>query len=282
MGLHKNRFVKTDEIADALDAEGAAEKAQEIASKVVTLIRNKAGPLPLAKDAKACVLLLAERKGNSNGQAFLDEMALRAPNMPTLLVDPQMPDVQAPAGCQTVVINAYAQLGGYGNDNAALLGQYPVIGNDLVKAGKQLILIGLCNPYLIRAFPDVTTYFITYSPAPTSEVAAVRALFGTVPMTGRKVVTVEECYKLPGLATPLFRLRSIPMRWSSSIPSCPGTPVSRRATIFRGSISSWPRMVTATTSAASRNFQTAFRRILWPTTKWPLGSLGRGLKIPLE
>ena len=191
MGLHKNRFVKTDEIADALDAEGAAEKAQEIASKVVTLIRNKAGPLPLAKDAKACVLLLAERKGNSNGQAFLDEMALRAPNMPTLLVDPQMPDVQAPAGCQTVVINAYAQLGGYGNDNAALLGQYLVIGNDLVKAGKQLILIGLGNPYLIRAFPDVTTYFITYSPAPTSEVAAVRALFGTDPMTGRKVVTVE-------------------------------------------------------------------------------------------
>ena len=186
-GLRKNRFI----IAGALDAEGAAGKAQEIASKAVTLIRNKAGLLPLAKDANACVLLLAERKGNSNGQAFLDEMALRAPNMPTLLVDPQMPDVQAPAGCQTVVINAYAQLGGYGNDNAALLGQYPVIGNDLVKAGKQLILIGLGNPYLIRAFPDVTTYFITYSPAPTSEVAAVRALFGTVPMTGRKVVTVE-------------------------------------------------------------------------------------------
>ncbi len=191
VGLNKSRFVKTDEIADALDAEGAAEKAQEIASKAVTLIRNKAGLLPLAKDANACVLLLGERKGNSNGQAFLDEMAIRAPKIPTLLVDPQMPEVQAPVGCQTVVIGAYAQLGGYGPDNAALPGLYPAMVNEMVKAGKQLILIGLGNPYLIRAFPDVTTYFTTYSPAPTSEVAAVRALFGAVPMTGRKVVTVE-------------------------------------------------------------------------------------------
>ena len=192
VGLNKSRFVKTDELADALDPEGAAEKAQEIASKAVTLIRNKAGLLPLlASDANACVLLLAERKGNSNGQAFLDEMAVRAPKIPTLLVDPQMPDIQTPAGCQTVVVGAYAQIGGYGKDNAALPGQYPAIVNDLVKAGKQLILISLGNPYLIRAFPDVTTYFTTYSPAPTSEVAAVRALFGTVPMTGRKVVTVE-------------------------------------------------------------------------------------------
>ena len=158
------------------EAEGAAEKAQEIASKAVTLIRNKAGLLPLAKEANACVLLLAERKGNSNGQAFLDEMAVRAPKIPTLLVDPQMPDVQVPPGCQTVVIGAYAQLGGYGNDNAALPGQYPAIVNDLVKAGKQLILISLGNPYLIRAFPEVTTYFTTYSPAATSEVAAVRAV----------------------------------------------------------------------------------------------------------
>jgi hypothetical protein len=44
---------------------------------------------------------------------------------------------------------------------------------------------------MIRAFPEVSTYFTTYSPAATSETAAVRALFGDAPMTGKKVVTVE-------------------------------------------------------------------------------------------
>jgi len=191
LGLEKNRFVSAEKLPDALDAQGAAEKAQEIASRAVTLIRDKAGLLPLAKDASACVLLLAERQGNANGQAFLDEMALRAPKIPVRLLDPQAPALAPPAGCGTVVLGAYAQIGAYGAGNAPLPGNYPELVGELVRSGKPTILIGLGNPYMIRAFPDVSTYFTTYSPAATSEAAAVRALFGDAPMTGKKVVTVE-------------------------------------------------------------------------------------------
>lgn len=191
LGLDKSRYVLAEKLPDALDAAGAGEKALEIASKAVTLVRNKAGLLPLAKDANACVLLLAERKGNANGQAFLDEMAVRAPKIPVLLVDPQTPSITPPDGCETVVLGAYAQIGGYGQANAPLPGVYPELVSELVKSGKSLILIALGNPYMIRAFPEITTYFTTYSPAPTSETAAVRALFGDAPMTGKKVVTVE-------------------------------------------------------------------------------------------
>lgn len=191
LGLDKNRYVAAETLPDALDAQGAAEKAQEIATRAVTLIRDKAGLLPLAKDANACVLLLAERPGNTHGQAFLDEMALRAPRIPVRVLDPQTPTLTPPAGCGTVVLGAYAQAGAYGERNAPLPGNYPELVSELARSGKPTILIGLGNPYLIRAFPDVSTYFTTYSPAATSETAAVRALFGDSPMTGKKVVTVE-------------------------------------------------------------------------------------------
>ena len=191
LGLDKNRYVAAEALPDALDAQGAAEKAQEIATRAVTLIRDKAGLLPLAKDANACVLLLAERPGNTHGQAFLDEMALRAPRIPVRVLDPQTPTLTPPADCGTVVLGAYAQSGGYGERNAPLPGNYPELVSELARSGKPTILIGLGNPYLIRAFPDVSTYFTTYSPAATSETAAVRALFGDSPMTGKKVVTVE-------------------------------------------------------------------------------------------
>jgi len=191
LGLDKNRYVAAETLPDALDPQGAAEKAQEIATRAVTLIRDKAGLLPLAKDANACVLLLAERPGNTHGQAFLDEMALRAPRIPVRVLDPQTPTLTPPADCGTVVLGAYAQSGGYGERNAPLPGNYPELVSELARSGKPTILIGLGNPYLIRAFPDVSTYFTTYSPAATSETAAVRALFGDSPMTGKKVVTVE-------------------------------------------------------------------------------------------
>jgi beta-N-acetylhexosaminidase len=177
--------------AEALDAQGAAEKVQEIASRAVTLVRDKAGLLPLANDACACLLLHAERQGNANGQASRDEMALRAPKIPVGLLDPQAPALAPPAGCGTVALGAYAQIGGYGAGNAPLPGNYLELVVELVRSGKPTILIGLGNPYMIRAFPDVSTSFTTYSPAATSEAAAVRALFGDAPMTGKKVVTME-------------------------------------------------------------------------------------------
>jgi beta-N-acetylhexosaminidase len=191
LGLDQSRFVAAEKLPDALAAEGAAEKALEIASKAVTVVRNRANLLPLAKDANACVLLLPERKGNANGQAFLDEMAVRAPKIPVQLLDPQTVAGMPPAECGTVVVGAYAQIGGYGERNAPLPGDYPELVSELAKSGRPLILIGLGNPYMIRAFPEVTTYFTTYSPAPASETAAVRALFGEAPMTGKKVVSVE-------------------------------------------------------------------------------------------
>ncbi len=191
LGLDKSRYVPAETLSDTLDAPGAAEKAVEIAGRAVTLVRDKSGLLPLAKDANACVLLLAERKGNTNGQAFLDEMAARAPKVPVQLLDPQTPALAPPEGCGTVVVGAYAQIGGYGEKNAPLPGAYPELVGELIKSGKPLILIGLGNPYMIRAFPEIPAYFTTYSPAPPSEAAAVRALFGEIPMTGKKVVTVE-------------------------------------------------------------------------------------------
>lgn len=191
LGLDKHRYVQAEKLPDALDAPDASEKALEVASRAVTLVRDKAKLLPLAKDANACVVLLAERKGNANGQAFLDEMAVRAPNVPVLLVDPQTPSPAPPEDCGTVVVGAYAQIGGYGEQNKPLPGAYPEMVSELAKSGKPTILIGLGNPYMIRSFPEIPTFFTTYSPAPTSETAAVRALFGDIPMAGKKVVTVE-------------------------------------------------------------------------------------------
>jgi beta-N-acetylhexosaminidase len=118
-------------------------------------------------------------------------MAARAPQIPVQLVDPQTPAIAPPENCGTVVLGAYAQIGGYGEQNAPLPGAYPELVRDLARSGKPVILIGLGNPYMIRGFPEIPAYFTTYSPAPSSETAAVRALFGEIPMAGKKVVTVE-------------------------------------------------------------------------------------------
>jgi beta-N-acetylhexosaminidase len=46
----------------------------------------------------------------------------------------------------------------------------------------------------VRSFPGVKAYLTTYSTTPPAEVAAVKALFGEIPIRGRLPVTI------PGIA----------------------------------------------------------------------------------
>jgi beta-N-acetylhexosaminidase len=69
-------------------------------------------------------------------------------------------------------------------------------------------LISLGNPYLWRAFPKVAAYLTTYSTVAPSEIAAIKALYGEIPIRGRLPVTIPELAKygdgiqLPATAAP--------------------------------------------------------------------------------
>ena len=50
--------------------------------------------------------------------------------------------------------------------------------------------IAFGNPYLLSSFPKVAAYVALFSPTVPSEVSAVRALFGEIPISGRLPVTI--------------------------------------------------------------------------------------------
>jgi hypothetical protein len=53
------------------------------------------------------------------------------------------------------------------------------------------------------SFPKVGAYLTTYSTVPPSEVAAVRALFGEIPIRGRLPVTIPLAAPMP--SSPVWR-----------------------------------------------------------------------------
>jgi beta-N-acetylhexosaminidase len=46
------------------------------------------------------------------------------------------------------------------------------------------------NPYVIRQFPSVGTYLVTYGIDPSLEQAAARALAGAAPISGRAPISL--------------------------------------------------------------------------------------------
>jgi beta-N-acetylhexosaminidase len=100
---------------------------------------------------------------------------------------------QKAASCDTTAVLAFASVASY-RGNLALPGPFPGLVDKLAVSGKPIILVSLGNPYLVRNFPQVTAYIAAFSPVPTSEIAAVKALYGEIEINGHHPVTI------PGVA----------------------------------------------------------------------------------
>ena len=53
-------------------------------------------------------------------------------------------------------------------------------------------VVAMGNPYLASDFPKIENYMCTFSNATVSEVAAVKALFGEIPIRGHLPVTIPN------------------------------------------------------------------------------------------
>ncbi len=199
VGLDRRKLVDIEALTDALDTPEDLERVQEIADRAVTLVKNDADLVPLRRPASTCFVVLTESRGSTSGRAFAAEVRRRVPAGPLAVLDPLAGDADfaavaaQAAACDSVVVAAFVSVAAY-RGSVALAGGYPKLMQMLLDAGRPIALVALGNPYLVRSFPAVSAYLAAYSTVPPSEVAAVKALFGEIPIGGRLPVTI------PGVA----------------------------------------------------------------------------------
>jgi beta-N-acetylhexosaminidase len=199
VGLQKTKLVNVEEINDELDSDEATEMAQEAADKAVTLVRNNDSQIPLRDPAGTCVYILAEGRIGQQGRKMIEELQKRSRDLRYALLDPLSPQTELDAslqrmsGCKQNVVAAFVTVGAF-RGNVALAGNLPNLVNTLLSGSIPVTLVSLGSPYLVRGFPNVAAYLATFSTTTTSESAAVKALFGEIPITGKLPVSI------PGIA----------------------------------------------------------------------------------
>jgi beta-N-acetylhexosaminidase len=199
LGLAAKKLVDIDNIHDVVNSPESNAVSQEIADRSVTLVRNNDDFVPLKSPATTAFFLLAESRTGVEGQAFAQELKKRAPGAVVIQLDSTMTgsDITAAldrtSAAQRYVVAAFASVAVY-KGNAALGGEFPALLQNLFATKKPVMLVALGNPYLLRTFPDVSSYITTYSSVPVAEISAVKALFGEIAIGGKLPVTI------PGLA----------------------------------------------------------------------------------
>src|ERR1039458_9252537 len=86
----------------------------------------------------------------------------------------------------------------------------------LDRAAERTVVLAMGNPYVVQDFPAIENYVCAFSNATVSETAAVKAIFGEIPISGHLPVTI------PGIASRGEGLER-PARPSSPRPSSGGS-----------------------------------------------------------
>jgi len=201
VGLTKNKFVDLDAISTALGSKEETEHAQSVSDRAVTVVRNdgvrnegahnEGGVVPLAAPDQACLIASSGIRLSSFGQKMAEEFHKRAPHARVVYVDNMLPPVALDAilgdtsMCSAIVFATFTS-------NPLLSGELAHFVQKLTEGAVPVVFVSLGNPYLVTPFSKVAAYLATFNRAPTGETAAVKALFGEIPVTGRLPVTIPE------------------------------------------------------------------------------------------
>jgi beta-N-acetylhexosaminidase len=195
LGLATKKLVDLDAIHEIVNAPESNAVAQQICDRSITLVKNEGDFVPLKTAGDTAFFILTEGSTSIEGQAFALEVRKRAVMANVTILDAGMSDadlqtaLQRASAASRYVAVAFASVAAY-RGSVALGGGFPQMVQNLVATKKPVALIAMGNPYLLRNFPDVAAYMTTYSTVPPSELSAVKALFGEIPIAGKLPVTI--------------------------------------------------------------------------------------------
>jgi beta-N-acetylhexosaminidase len=195
LGLDRKRFVDVESIGDVIDDPAVNDRAQEIADRAVTLVRNGGNLVPLAAPDRACFVVMTEGRYSSEGMVFAQEVRKRLPRAALATLDAAMTSqavddlLREQPACAQYAVAAFAPVSP-GRGTVGLASELSRALDNLISTGKPVALVALGNPYLLRGYPQATAYLATFSNVAPSEIAAVKALWGEIAIRGRLPVTI--------------------------------------------------------------------------------------------
>jgi beta-N-acetylhexosaminidase len=216
LGLNQSRTVDLNDIATLVGKPENLAFGQQVADSAITLVRDSGKVLPLKSTgtAKAGLPYMTKEETHNNvvailfsddvrtesGRAFGREFRARIPDARVIYVDPRIAagmsfDVlKAVDEAQTVVAAVYVipTAGRVGNSVAMSDATGTLLQDILNHAAAKTAVVAMGNPYLASDFPTIENYMCTFSNATVSEIAAVKALFGEIPVRGHLPVTIPN------------------------------------------------------------------------------------------
>jgi beta-N-acetylhexosaminidase len=207
LGLFKQKITPVDEIDKIVSNKEVRDLAEEIGQRAVTLVKDEAGNLPIQKNKKIFVLAITNGPDISFvGTAFTRSLRQNEIKFDFAALDERSTETEQKRAFERaqnaeVVI---AALYGRVRTGARNSGSLPAAGvnvlQKLLAQDKPLVGLSFGNPYLLRDYPNMKTYVVSYGDMPSLQRATANAILGNQDFYGKLPITVGNYPRGTGLS----------------------------------------------------------------------------------
>ena len=250
LGLNKARLADPGQLSSEVAKPENVAAGQRIADEAITLVRDNGKVIPLQSTSpgtagaglpyqslteannRLVVVILSEDLRTDSGRMLEHQILARASDARVIYADARSAAgmtsavVEAVEAAEHVIAAVYvvptagrairAAGGGLKNSVAMNDSTGSLLTAILDHAASRTMVLAMGNPYLVQDFPAIENYACAFSNVSVSETAAVKAIFGEIPITGHLPVTI------PGIASRGEGLER-PVRSSSAQPISGGS-----------------------------------------------------------
>jgi beta-N-acetylhexosaminidase len=252
LGLTKARLVDLGQLSNEVAKPENLEVGQRVADEAITLVRDNGKVIPLQSFAaspgtteealpyqsvieetnRLVVVIFSDDLRTDSGRMLERQILARVPDARIIYLD-----ARSAAGMKATVVEAVEAAGhviaavyvvpnagralrtaggGLMNTVAMDSATGSLLTAILDRAADRTVVLAMGNPYVVQDFPAIENYVCAFSNVTVSEIAAVKAIFGEIPISGHLPVTI------PGIASRGEGLER-PARPSSAPPSSGGS-----------------------------------------------------------
>jgi len=196
LGLQKNRLVDIAALNSKFGSVAWQAASQEISDRGITMLRDTPHRLPLdgTKAGRALLVCLYADPEPYPGEDLERELRKRFDSVATLRADTKFAKAEnlklpAPETYDVAILALFVRVSDRKGDVDVPADQFPLI-QQIYKAGKPVISVGLGSPYLIERFPQAETWLSVFGISDVAQISVARALFGEIAIRGRLPVTI--------------------------------------------------------------------------------------------
>jgi beta-N-acetylhexosaminidase len=231
IGLNKARLVDPSQLSNEVGKPENLAVGQRIADEAITLVRDNGKVIPLQTSAasigtadpvlpyqaltevsdRLVVVIFSDDLRTESGRMLERQILARVPDAHILYVDARSasgmkgPVIEAVEAADHVIAALYVVpvagkalrgAGGGLTNTVAMDSATGSLLNAILEHGaNRTVVLAMGNPYVVQDFPTIENYVCAFSNATVSESAAVKAIFGEIPIHGHLPVTI------PGIAS---------------------------------------------------------------------------------